>query len=197
MNSIKYVVISGAILFFSSCSILHKGEEDGVKKDDNRIALAESITPKLHEDTITIAFEKSFYEDLTVGREEVDLDELYASFENIPDGDLPVFSEEQVEMQVNAMSSAVRVKYNDEVQSYINRLISKKGRKYMSKMLALSQLYFPIIEQILQEEGVPQELKYAAVVESALIPNITSRAGAVGLWQFVIFLLQREHLHGI
>ncbi|MBS9768840.1 MAG: LysM peptidoglycan-binding domain-containing protein [Flavobacteriaceae bacterium] len=140
------------------------------------------------EDSITIPFEQSFFEDLERGTEdleEIDLDELYASFENVPDEDLPVFSDEEIERQVNNLSGNINIRYNSEIKPYINKLTSKRGRKFVSKMLALSQLYFPIFDQILLEEGLPNDLKYAAVVESALLPNIMSRAGAVGLWQFM------------
>ncbi len=185
MNFTKYVTVIGVVWAFSSCAIIQQKEKKESVKVVKKVALADNIQPKLREDTLTIAFEESFYDDLARSVVEVDLDELYASFESIPDGDLPVFSKEEVEFQVNSMGGAVRIHYNDKIQSYINRLTSKGGRKYVSKMLALSQLYFPIMERILEEEGVPQELKYAAVVESALIPNIISRAGAVGLWQFM------------
>lgn len=179
------LIVFITLLSVVSCTVFQTKEKNCTKRT---VALADNLTPQIFEDTTTIAFEKGFYEEFpeeAEGKEQVDLDELYASFENIPDESLPVFSAEQTEAQVNAMGGAVKVRYNEEVQSCINRFVSKKGRTYMSKMLALSQLYFPIFEVILEEEGVPQELKYAAVVESALIPNIMSRAGAVGLWQFM------------
>ncbi len=179
----RYVWIVVVVFIITSCAALE--QDKTVEK--KTIALADKVQPKIQEDTLTVAFEQGFFEEIREGVEEIDLDELYASFENIPDEHLPVFSNEETKQQVNAMSGNVKIKYNPEIQQYINRLTSKRGRKYMSKMLALSRLYFPIFEKILLEEGVPQELKYAAVVESALIPNIMSRAGAVGLWQFMYF----------
>lgn len=179
----RFLLGVGVLLLFPACNILQP--KKNAKKTEPTVSLADDLEPKLYGDTATIAFEESFFEDIAEGVEEVDLDELYASFENVPDENLPVFTIEQTRAQVNAMSGAVEISYNEEIQEYINRFTSKRGRKYMSKMLALSQLYFPIFEKILMEEGVPQELKYAAVVESALIPNIMSRASAVGLWQFM------------
>lgn len=52
-------------------------------------------------------------------------------------------------------------------------------------MLGLSEYYFPIFEEILDREGLPLELKYLPVIESALNPRAFSRAGACGLWQFM------------
>lgn len=184
MNFLK-LYLPGIVILFSlgACSIFKENKE---QEAVTQIALAEDVEPELYQDTTKVTFESFFKEiEESAGVEEVDLDALYASFENVPDESLPVFTTEQIAAQVNAMSSSVNINYHSEIQEYINRLTSKRGRKYMSKMLALSQLYFPIFEQILVEEGVPKELKYAAVVESALIPNIMSRAGAVGLWQFM------------
>ena len=52
-------------------------------------------------------------------------------------------------------------------------------------MLGLSSYYFPIFEEVLDREGLPQELKYLPVIESALNPRALSRAGACRLWQFM------------
>lgn len=180
----RFLLQISIILLFSACSILQP-EKEKTEKSTEKVSLAGDLQPKLHKDTTTITFEESFFDEIPEGVQEVDLDELYASFENIPDENLPVFTAGQTAAQVNAMSGAVAIKYNPRIQEYINRFTSKRGRKYISKMLALSQLYFPIFEKILEEEGVPKELKYAAVVESALMPNVMSRAGAVGLWQFM------------
>jgi membrane-bound lytic murein transglycosylase D len=73
--------------------------------------------------------------------------------------------------------------YNPEVKKYIDMYLGK--RQHLSRMLGLSQLYFPMFEQQLDKYNMPLELKYLAVVESALNPTIRSRAGAVGLWQFM------------
>ncbi len=185
---IRYSVIISFCLLITACSLFTSRTQNRGKDKVSSVSLADRVKPKLMEDSITIPFEQSFFEDLERGTEdleEIDLDELYASFENVPDEDLPVFSDEEIERQVNNLSGNINIRYNSEIKPYINKLTSKRGRKFVSKMLALSQLYFPIFDQILLEEGLPNDLKYAAVVESALLPNIMSRAGAVGLWQFM------------
>lgn len=74
--------------------------------------------------------------------------------------------------------------YNNDVQAYIN-LYTLRKRASVEKMLALSQLYYPMFEQQLDKYNLPLELKHLAVIESALNPSATSKAGARGLWQFM------------
>lgn len=74
--------------------------------------------------------------------------------------------------------------YNSAVRSYIE-LYAVRKREMVQRMLGLTQLYFPMIEEILDRYKMPLELKYLAIVESALNPSARSRAGAVGLWQFM------------
>ncbi|MBL7951346.1 MAG: LysM peptidoglycan-binding domain-containing protein [Flavobacteriales bacterium] len=75
--------------------------------------------------------------------------------------------------------------YNPVVQSFID-LYAVRKREMTSRMLGLSDLYFPVFEEYLDKHQMPLELKYLAVVESALNPSARSRASAVGLWQFML-----------
>ena len=61
----------------------------------------------------------------------------------------------------------------------------KSPEKHLYRWIERSHTYFPMIEQILEEEGVPDELKYLAMIESGLRPNVNSWAQAGGLWQFI------------
>ncbi len=76
------------------------------------------------------------------------------------------------------------LQYNTYVQDYINLYIFNR-REQVSRMMALSQLYFPMFEQMLDKYNLPLELKYLAMCESALNPLAKSRSGAMGLWQFM------------
>lgn len=78
-----------------------------------------------------------------------------------------------------------KLTYNAPVQAYID-LYHVRRREQSARMLGLAQLYFPIFEEALDRHGMPDELKYLAVVESALYPGARSRAAAVGLWQFMV-----------
>lgn len=76
------------------------------------------------------------------------------------------------------------LEYNDAVKAYID-LYSNRKRELVSRVMGLSQLYFPMIEEMLDKYDIPLEMKYLAIVESALNPKAHSRAGATGLWQFM------------
>jgi len=87
-------------------------------------------------------------------------------------------------VRLSKVPSVVSLPYNHIVRNYINVYTQKKKDK-MEVMLGMSDYYFPLIEQIFDQEDLPVELKYMAVIESALNPRARSRAGAVGLWQFM------------
>jgi membrane-bound lytic murein transglycosylase D len=74
--------------------------------------------------------------------------------------------------------------YNQDVRQYIE-LYGGKRFQQMQRMMGVAYLYFPLFEAALDKYGVPLELKYLAIVESALNPTAVSRAGAKGLWQFM------------
>jgi len=74
--------------------------------------------------------------------------------------------------------------YNKVVGKFIE-LYAIKRRDQVSRMMGLSELYFPMFIELLDEHGMPMELKYLAVIESALNPSARSRSAAKGLWQFM------------
>jgi len=76
------------------------------------------------------------------------------------------------------------VEYNPSLESVIKGYL-KNRRRTMGRLIALSDYYFPMFEEELDRQGLPLEMKYLAVVESALDPRATSRVGATGLWQFM------------
>ena len=81
------------------------------------------------------------------------------------------------------INSPFEYKYNQDIKQWIKYYL--KHRQFLGRIIGLSELYFPIFEETFSKYDVPLELKYLAVVESALNPNAKSRAGAVGLWQFM------------
>ncbi len=82
------------------------------------------------------------------------------------------------------LETIIEMPYNQIVRNCIDNYMRNK-RNSLSAILGRSMLYMPIFEQALEEAGLPLELKYLAVVESALRPDATSRVGAAGLWQFM------------
>lgn len=81
-------------------------------------------------------------------------------------------------------SSPMDFTFNDITSFYIDRYLTRDV-KLISRMLGISSLYFPMMEQQLDRFQIPLELKYLAIVESALNPKARSRSGATGLWQFM------------
>lgn len=88
-----------------------------------------------------------------------------------------------VRLQALLNTTVFPMVYNDEIRRYIN--LYTKGLRSMPLILARAQEFFPMYEEILDRYGVPLELKYLSVIESALRPEAVSRAGAAGLWQFM------------
>lgn len=80
--------------------------------------------------------------------------------------------------------SAFHIEYNPGLENIIKHYLKNRKRSY-ERLMALSQYYFPIFEEALAKYNVPLEIKYLAVVESALNPRAVSKAGATGLWQFM------------
>ena len=74
--------------------------------------------------------------------------------------------------------------YNEHVKGFIN-LYTVRKRESVSRMMGVAQLYYPMFEEVLDKYNIPLELKHLAVIESALIPYARSKAGAMGLWQFM------------
>ncbi|MBR1550890.1 MAG: transglycosylase SLT domain-containing protein [Muribaculaceae bacterium] len=107
---------------------------------------------------------------------------LDADVENRSTGEV---SEEEYIKRLRAIPSVIEMPYNQVVRSYIDRYV-KRNRTLVEEMLGMSLYYMPIFEQALEKEQLPLELKYLPVIESALNPNAVSRAGAAGLWQFMV-----------
>ena len=86
---------------------------------------------------------------------------------------------------LNRMPSVMRFSYNPLVREAIELYLFKR-RGLLSSMLSLGDLYFPEIEMALDKSGLPMELRYLVIVESALNPKAISPAGAAGLWQLML-----------
>src|SRR5690554_1457665 len=99
----------------------------------------------------------------------------------IPKYDEAVFMDRVHQMD---LQSPMEMRYNSHVQGFINLYVDRK-RELSSRVLGMSDLYFPMIEEMLDRFDIPLEMKHLAIVESALNPQANSRAGAKGLWQFM------------
>lgn len=99
--------------------------------------------------------------------------------------DIPVFPREVYLDRLRRLPNLIEMPYNEVVQDYIDQYTGRL-RRSVSFMLGVQNFYVPIFEEALEAEGVPLELKYLPVVESAFDPMATSRVGAAGLWQFMV-----------
>jgi len=100
--------------------------------------------------------------------------------------DIPYYADSIVAARLGMLdlTTPFELVYNDQVQRFID-FWAYRRRPLMSNMLGLGRLYFPLFEEMLDRYQIPLELKYLAIVESALNPVAVSRAGATGLWQFM------------
>lgn len=86
--------------------------------------------------------------------------------------------------RLKRLPNIMEMPYNEIVQKFIDRYTGRL-RRSVGYMLGASNFYMPIFEDALEAYGVPLELKYLPVIESALNPKAVSRVGAAGLWQFM------------
>jgi membrane-bound lytic murein transglycosylase D len=101
-----------------------------------------------------------------------------------PDSTIPDFPDSVFISRLIRIPSVVDLSYNSIVRRYIE-VYANKRRSSVEVMLGLTQYYFPIFDDIFDYYGLPVELRYLSIIESALNPRAYSRARAVGLWQFM------------
>ena len=174
---IKNILISIIFLLGSFISTAHSSLEapnviisDSTLKDtiiDNSIVYPESMNEKLSDLIGAWQLDLSTNDlDCNRGQNIIYHDTVYAN-------------------RLYTLPTIMELSYNQVVKSYIE-MYSTRRREQVSYMLALGEYYFPMFEEALDRHGLPLELKYLPVIESALNPIAVSRAGATGLWQFML-----------
>ena len=100
--------------------------------------------------------------------------------------DYPELSTDTLKARLKRLNARTpfNVEYNPSLESVIKNYL-KNRRTSMARLMGLSHYYFPMFEEALDKEDIPLEVKYLAIVESALKPKARSRVGATGLWQFM------------
>ena len=116
------------------------------------------------------------YNDLTTDIKNINVDEKV-------DYELPT---ELLKERLKKMDekSPFNIEYNVGLENVIKSFL-KNRKKAFERLMGVSQFYFPLFEESLAAQNIPLEIKYLAVVESALNPRAVSRVGATGLWQFM------------
>lgn len=97
----------------------------------------------------------------------------------------PLFSDSVYIDRLSRMPTVMEMPYNEIVRKFID-MYAGRLRNQVAFMLSACNFYMPIFEEALDTYGLPMELKYLPIIESALNPSAVSRAGACGLWQFML-----------
>ena len=105
----------------------------------------------------------------------------------------PLFSDSVYIDRLSRMPVIIEMPYNEIVRKFID-MYATRLRNHVSFMLSACNFYMPIFEKALDAYDLPLELKYLPIIESALNPSAVSRAGAAGLWQF---MLRTGKLYGL
>jgi len=106
----------------------------------------------------------------------------------LPENDtlLPDYPDSVYIERLQRLPFVVEMTYNKTVSNFI-KLYTDRRRERVRVMLSLSNYYFPLFEEVFDRYQIPYELKYMAVIESALNPRAMSKAGATGMWQFMYY----------
>lgn len=148
------------------------------------VALSEARSFVLSSDTSTTAesTERAIDLQLELIADSISFVDLEDELERSP---MFTFVPATVEGRLAYLQKEVPLTYNSQVQAYIDAYSTTRYKWHLEQMMGLSQYYFPIYERVFSEAGVPEEIKYLSIVESALNPHAVSRVGATGLWQFM------------
>lgn len=100
--------------------------------------------------------------------------------------DYPELSTDTLKARLKRLNARTpfNVEYNSSLENVIKRYL-KNRRETLERLMGLSHFYFPMFEAEFDNYDIPLEMKYLAIVESALKPRARSRVGATGLWQFM------------
>ena len=176
---IKKITLAALLLIAS-----HAFAQDFVKPQSS-ISYLDSIKKTFVKDHIASCVDSLWMKELT----SLDLyNDLESDIKNINldqkvDYELPT---ELLKARLKEMDSKspFNIEYNQGLENIIKSFLRNRKKAY-ERLMAVSEYYFPLFEEALAKQNVPLEIKYLAVVESALNPKAVSRVGATGLWQFM------------
>lgn len=142
-----------------------------------------SIRDSLHE--IPVVYPESFETDVKAMQENWYL-RNYADIDLQADERSSVTTTDQkIIERLGQLPTVIEMPFNSVVRNHIDAYANRR-KQLVENMLGMSLYYMPIFEAALDRYGMPLELKYLPVIESALNPDAVSRAGATGLWQFML-----------
>ena len=159
--------------------------EDTLKLEDQHIHDLNSGKAVVEESTVMEMLD--LVSSLTTTREiYMEIDKNAWNKYGFGEDEVPVYDDSVFMQRIQALAyeTTIPLTFNTHVRSFIE-LYANRRRQQSSRMLGLSYVYFPMFEEYLAKYNLPLELKYLAMVESALNPTAGSKAGAKGLWQFM------------
>ncbi len=175
------------LLIFSISNLFSQGivNQDSIKSDVVKISYLDSIKKTFVHDAMASHVDNLWMKELA---NQKTYDDLYADIQNV-DPNLPVDFELPTELLKQRLKlldekSPFNIEYSQGLENIIKSFL-KNRKKSFERLMGISQLYFPMFEEAMAKYNVPLEIKYLAVVESALNPKAVSRCGATGLWQFM------------
>ena len=143
-----------------------------VKKEFQDLEIAAEFDKKWMQEL----FSSGLYDTIYKSVSELKYDEIYYP-------ELPTDTLKKRLAELDA-KTPFNIEYNASLESVIKSYL-KNRRRHLERLMALSEYYFPMFEKELDNYDIPLEIKYLAIVESALKPRAKSRVGATGLWQFM------------
>lgn len=197
-NYLTIALLLCCSMSFSQIKIAEKRtEEISAAKIDSVLDGASKLQAPLETLTDSLKIKNLQDNEIASAYDEKWLEELYSNtlydtiYESITDikfdeVDLPELPTDTLKARLHKMSAKTpfNIEYNPGLESVIKSYL-KNRRSTMQRLMALSEYYFPLFEKELDNYDVPLEIKYLAIVESALKPRAKSRVGATGLWQFM------------
>lgn len=158
---------------------------DTIVKKEVKISFLDSIKATFVKDEMATCVDSLWMKELT----SLDLYESMSSdickidTDETVDFELPT---ELLKQRLKLMDekSPFNIEYNVGLENVIKSFLKNRKRGF-ERLMGLSQFYFPVFEEQLAKNNIPLEIKYLAIVESALNPKAVSRVGATGLWQFM------------
>ena len=180
--NIQKITLSFFLLF---CLNTFSQDPTGTLKKETKNAYLDSIKSIFVQDNIASCVDSlwmkelsnlDIYNDISVDIKNINIDKK-VDFE---------LSTELLKSRLALMDekSPFNIEYNQGLENTIKSFL-KNRKKSFERLMAISEFYFPMFEEAMARQNVPLEIKYLAVVESALNPKAVSRVGATGLWQFM------------
>ena len=181
-NKITALLMVASASFYGQETVNY---QDSIVKKEVKVSYLDSIKSTFVHDEMASCIDSLWMKDLASldGYNEMITDIKNVDVDQKVDFELPT---ELLKERLKKMDekSPFNIEYNIGLENVIKSFL-KNRRKSFERLLGVSQFYFPLFEEELAKNNIPLEIKYLAVVESALNPRAVSKVGATGLWQFM------------